>query len=141
MTATPAPFANYSEVRVSGNAVYVSGMGARRADGIAGVSVNADGRKTYDVGAQTDVVLQRIDAALRPVGLAVGHCVALTCYLVDMADFPAFNAAYNRWFPANVETPTRTCIAVLALPHPDMRIEITAIAAVPRRDEGPGTSD
>ena len=141
MTPAPAPLANYSDVRRSGQQLYVSGTTARLADGVAGVTVGPAGAKTYDVGAQADVILQKIDTALRPHGSSVGRCVAMTCYLVDMADFAAFNEAYNRWFPPQVVTPTRTCVAVLALPHPDMRVEITAIAGLPERDEGPGTSD
>jgi enamine deaminase RidA (YjgF/YER057c/UK114 family) len=141
MTAAPAPLANYSDVRRSGQQLYVAGTTARLTGGVAGVTVNASGAKTYDVGAQTDVILQKIDTALRPHGSSLGRCVALTCYLVDMADFAAFNEAYNRWFPPEVVAPTRTCVAVLALPHPDMRVEITAIAGLPERDEGPGTSD
>ncbi|GGX12158.1 hypothetical protein GCM10007242_17990 [Pigmentiphaga litoralis] len=141
MTAAPAPLANYSDVRRTGQQLYVAGTTARLTGGVAGVTVSASGVKTYDVGAQTDVILQKIDTALRPHGSSLGRCVALTCYLVDMADFAAFNEAYNRWFPPHVVAPTRTCVAVLALPHPDMRVEITAIAGLPEPDEGRGPSD
>ena len=53
----------------------------------------------------------------------------MTSYLVDMADFPAYNAAYAEYFVDSA--PTRTTVAVRELPHPDLLIEITAVAYRP----------
>ncbi|MES2010954.1 MAG: RidA family protein [Pseudomonadota bacterium] len=122
----PPPLARYTASRRAGRHVHVSGMSARTADGCAGVSMAADGTRVYDVAAQTDCVLGKIERALASEGLGLADCVAMTCYLIDMADYDTFNAAYARHFPGAV--PTRTCLAVAALPHPDMRVEITATA-------------
>ena len=52
--------------------------------------------------------------------------VQITAYLVDMADFDGYNAVYAEYFD---ETgPARTTVAVRELPHPDLLIEIQAIA-------------
>jgi 2-iminobutanoate/2-iminopropanoate deaminase len=50
-------------------------------------------------------------------------------YLVDMADFAAFNEVYARFFPD--PPPARSTFAVAALPR-GARIEIEAIARAPR---------
>lgn len=126
----PAPLANYPQLRQSGSQLYLSGMSARTADGIAGVSIQADGSRHYDIGLQTDLVIDKIQAALQQVGASLENCVSLTCYLADMHDYAAFNEVYNRRF-SMARGPARTCLSVLGLPHPDMRVEITAIAEMP----------
>ncbi|WP_432261805.1 RidA family protein [Cupriavidus sp. TMH.W2] len=124
--ADPPPLARYSVSRRAGQHVHVSGMSPRTAHGCAGVQVQADGTRTYDMAAQTACVLDKVERALAEHGMRLSDCVTLTCYLVDMADYEAFNAAYAPYFPGAM--PARTCVAVAALPHPDMRVEITATA-------------
>ena len=46
-------------------------------------------------------------------------------YLTDFADFPAMNAVYREYFPA--DRPTRATVGVTALAA-DFRIEIEVIA-------------
>jgi 2-aminomuconate deaminase len=53
----------------------------------------------------------------------------VTSYLVDMADFAAYNEVYAEFF--NEDGPTRTTVAVRELPHPDLLIEIQAVAYKP----------
>lgn len=123
----PAPLAPYSTVRRAGQTVYVSGMSPRMADGsCAGVSVDADGSRHYDIDVQTTVVFEKLARALESEGLSLSECVTLTCYLVDMADYEAFNTTYARFFKDIL--PARTCIQVAGLPHSDMRVEVTATA-------------
>ncbi|MES1916766.1 MAG: hypothetical protein MHM6MM_008553 [Cercozoa sp. M6MM] len=45
-------------------------------------------------------------------------------------DFPGFNRVYNRYFDAETG-PTRTTVAVRELPHPNLLIEIKAVAVDP----------
>lgn len=129
----PAPLAAYSAARRAGGHVHLAGMSPRTHDGCAGVSTGANGERLYDIGVQTALVLDKIDRALRDEGLDLSQCVTMTCYLVDMRDYAAFNAAYDaickeRFASAGQPLPARTCVAVAALPHPDMRVEITATA-------------
>lgn len=56
--------------------------------------------------------------------------VDLQCFLVNMDDYKGFNEVYNEYFNAT-EGPTRTTVAVHQLPHPNLLLEIKAIARVP----------
>lgn len=110
--------------------LFASGMSARLAEGgCAGVSTDAGGAVSIDVAQQTRVVIAKIADALRGHGAALNDCVSMTCYLVDMSDFAAFNAVYGEYFaPGDPCTPARTTVAVHQLPHPHARVEITAVA-------------
>lgn len=131
------PLGNYPPARRVGDWIHVSGTSARQADGqCAGVVRHAAGTVQVDVALQTRVVIEKIRAALAGEGAELAHCVSLTCYLTDMADFAAYNAAYGEFF--GPDGPARTTVAVHQLPHPDMRIEITAVACRPTR---PATSN
>ena len=82
-----------------------------------------------DIAAQTRAVIENIRDILHAAGVDLGDLVQVTTYLVDMADFAAYNAVYGEYFD---ETgPTRTTVGVRELPHPDLLIEITAIAYRP----------
>lgn len=124
------PRGRFPHVKVVGDLVFVSGTSSRRPDdSFVGVEV-VDGVKVLDVTAQTRAVIENIAAILGAVGATLADLVQVTSYLVDMADFDAYNAAYAEYFD---ETgPTRTTVAVRALPHPDLLIEIQAIAYRPR---------
>jgi 2-aminomuconate deaminase len=50
-------------------------------------------------------------------------------YLIDMADYAAFNETYGDYF--GFEGPTRTTVAVRELPHPHQRLMVRATAYVP----------
>lgn len=124
------PRGAYPHVKVVGNLVFVSGTSSRRPDdSIAGAEV-VDGSKVLDVAIQTRAVIENIADILAVVGAGLADLVQVTCYLVDMADFPAYNAAYAQYFDA-ATGPTRTTVAVRELPHPDLLIEIQAIAVLP----------
>jgi 2-aminomuconate deaminase len=124
------PRGAYPHVKVVGNLVFVSGTSSRRPDdSIAGAEV-VDGSKVLDVAIQTRAVIENIADILAVVGASLADLVQVTCYLVDMADFPAYNAAYAQYFDA-ATGPTRTTVAVRELPHPDLLIEIQAVAVLP----------
>lgn len=91
-----------------------------------------DGRKVMDVAVQTRAVIENIGDILTAVGSSLADLVQVTCYLVDMVDFDAYNAAYAEYFDAETG-PTRTTVAVRALPHPDLLIEIQAVAHLRQR--------
>ncbi|WP_283132725.1 RidA family protein [Rhizohabitans arisaemae] len=116
------PLGKYPHVKRAGDFLYVCGTSSRRADNsIAGVG---------DVAEQTRAVISNIRDILRAVGADLGDVVQATSYLVDMADFAAYNAAYGEFFD---ETgPARTTVAVRQLPHPDLLIEIQAVAYRPK---------
>ena len=80
------------------------------------------------IAAQTERALSNLGAVLAAAGLTHGDVVKTTCFLVDMADFAAFNEVYARFFPE--PPPARSTVAVAALPRA-ARVEIEAIAARP----------
>jgi 2-aminomuconate deaminase len=121
------PRGAYPHIKEVGEFVWVSGTSSRRADDtFEGVTVDADGQVTVDITAQTRAVITNIADLLASVGLGLEHLVQVTSYLVDMADFAQYNAAYAEFFDHT--GPTRTTVAVRELPHPHLLIEITAVA-------------
>lgn len=121
------PRGAYPHVKSVGDLVWVSGTSSRRADdSFIGVEVAADGSVSLDIAAQTRAVISNISDLLATEGLGLEHLVQVTCYLVDMADFAEYNAAYAEFF--DYTGPTRTTVAVRELPHPHLLIEITAVA-------------
>ena len=129
-TAFAKPLGNYPLLKRSGNTLYLSGASARLADGsMAGVTTQADGGVVCDAAVQTRVVIEKIRDLLATEGAQLSDCVEVTVYLVDMRDFPAYNAVYGEFFDAT--GPARTTVAVHQLPHPHMVVEIKAVAVVP----------
>ena len=123
------PRGAYPNVKVVGDFIFVSGTSSRRADNsIAGVEI-IDEMVTKKLNAyiQTKEVLQNIDNNLKVVGASLKDLVEVSTFLVNMNDFSDYNRAYAEFF--NKETgPARTTVAVHQLPHPDLVVEIKAIA-------------
>lgn len=78
-----------------------------------------------DVTTQTHRVFDNLQAGLEDAGLTMDHVIKCNVYLIDMADFPAMNAAYEQRF--SEPYPARTTVAVKALPR-DARVEIELVA-------------
>jgi 2-aminomuconate deaminase len=134
VVATAAePRGRYPHVRRAGDFVFVSGLSSRRPDGtIAGVAFGSDALlPTLDITQQTHAVIDNIGRVLAAVGGTLADVVEFCTYLVDMNDFPAYNAVYGEYFSEN--GPARTTVAVHGLPHPHFRIEAKAIAYLPAK--------
>jgi 2-iminobutanoate/2-iminopropanoate deaminase len=101
--------------------VFVSGQGAT--DPATGELAGAD------VTTQTEQVFRNIQAILQAAGTDLQHVLRCGVFLVDMSEFAAMNAVYARVFGEH--RPARTTVAVAALPHPDLRVEIDCIAYIP----------
>ena len=122
------PLGAYPHARRAGDLVFVSGTSSRRPDGsIAGAHRGADGTLTTDIDVQTRAVLDNIRRILQAAGADLSDVVQVTTFLTDMADFDGYNAAYTDYFSAQ-SGPARTTVAVAALPHPDLAVEIQVIA-------------
>ena len=127
--------ANYPHARKVNGFIFVSGVSSRRADNThVGVTIHEDGRVEKDIREQTRGVIENIKAILKAAGADLKDLIDLTVFLVDMADYPGMNEVYNEYFNAQTG-PARTTVAVKQLPHPNLLIEIKAIAAE-SRDEG-----
>jgi 2-aminomuconate deaminase len=76
-------------------------------------------------------VLENIRDVLGAVGAGLEDLVSVTTYLVSMNDFGGYNEVYGEFFDES--GPARTTVAVHQLPHPQLLIEIQAVAAIPQR--------
>lgn len=86
----------------------------------------AEDRKA-SLDAQTRSVLGLIDRHLAAAGSDKTHLLFVQVYLPNIIDFDAMNAVYDAWLPAGA-APARACVEA-RLADPDLRIEISAIAA------------
>ncbi len=124
------PRGRFPHAKRAGDFVYVSGTSSRRPDNtFVGVDV-VDGVTVRDIRLQTRAVIENIADILRAAGADLTDLVSVTSYLVDMADFAAYNEVYGEYFTE--DGPTRTTVAVRELPHPDLLIEMQAVAYHPR---------
>jgi 2-iminobutanoate/2-iminopropanoate deaminase len=81
------------------------------------------------IAEQTARVLANLKAILEAGGSGLQHVIKTTVFLADMHDFAAMNEVYGRSFPET--PPARSTVQVSRLPK-DVRVEIEAIAYVPR---------
>lgn len=127
-----AALARYPHARVVGDMVYVSGISSRRHDNTwDGVTIHSDGRVDKDIAAQTRAVLNNIRVILEAAGAAMNDIVDITVFLVDMGDYAGMNAVWNEQFTDKVTAPARTTVAVHQLPHPNLLVEMKAVALLP----------
>lgn len=87
----------------------------------------ANDRKAHIEG-QTRDVLAKIDALLAEAGTSKSRLIAVNVFLPHITDFEAMNAVYDAWVDPE-RLPARACVEA-RLADPDLRIEITAVAAV-----------
>ena len=118
----PSPVGPYSPGMVFGNLVFVSGQAGRdpKTGTLAGDSV----------AAQTEQVLKNIATILEAAGTSMQHVIRCGVFLVDMKEFPKMNEVYARAFGAH--RPARTTVEVSGLPGEGLRVEIDAIAYIPK---------
>jgi 2-aminomuconate deaminase len=126
------PRGKYPHVKRAGDFLFVSGIGARRADNtIAGAEVDSLGTTRLDIRAQTRAVIENIRDILQSAGAQLQDVVEISTYLVNMNDFGGYNEVYGEFF--GYDGPARTTVAVHQLPHPHLLIEITARAYKPAK--------
>ena len=124
------PRGPFPHFRRAGDFIFVSGTSARRADdSIAGAEERPGGPPRLDIRAQTRAVLENIRDILAAAGASLADVVEVSSFLVNMADFNAYNEVYGEFFDS--EGPARTTVAVAELPHPQLLIEIKAVAYRP----------
>lgn len=125
------PRGTYPHLKRVDDFIFLSGTSARRADdSFVGVVENEDGTVTIDIVRQTRATIEKIREMLQDVGARLNDVVDLQAYLLDMADYDAFNAVYAEYF--DYDGPTRTTVAVRQLPHPHQGVMIRAVALAPR---------
>jgi 2-iminobutanoate/2-iminopropanoate deaminase len=118
----PAPVGPYSPGVAFDRLVFVSGQGAT--DPATGQLAGAD------IETQTAQCLRNVQAILQAAGSDLQYVLRCGVFLMDMAEFPKMNAVYSQMFGDH--RPARTTIQAAALPGNGLRVEIDAIAYVPR---------
>jgi 2-iminobutanoate/2-iminopropanoate deaminase len=113
----PAAIGPYSQAIRTGEMVFLSGQ--IPLDPKTGQMV------TGEIAAQTERVMQNLDAVLRAAGCTFDNVVRTTIYLTDLADFQTVNEIYGRAFSKT--KPARATVQVAALPR-GANVEIDAIA-------------
>jgi enamine deaminase RidA (YjgF/YER057c/UK114 family) len=102
-----------SQAVVHAGTVYIAGKVARNSKG--------------SLQEQTRDVLEQIEALLAEAGSDKSKLLSIGIYLPNIADFEAMNAVYDAWVDKD-NPPVRACVEA-RLANPDLRVEITAIAA------------
>lgn len=124
------PLGSYPHLKRAGDFLIVSGTSSRRADNsIAGASMDDNGASCLDIQVQTRAVLENIRDILASADASLEDVVEITTYLVQMKDFSGYNEVYGEFF--GPDGPARTTVAVHQLPHPQLLIEIRALAYKP----------
>lgn len=111
----------YSSVRQAGNLLFVSGQ----------IGINpATKQAAIGIEEQTTQALANLAATLKSSGSKLSDVVKTTVFLVDMNDFAAMNAVYEKAFP--VPRPARSAVGVRELPRiagtAKLLVEIEAVA-------------
>ena len=115
--SAPEPIGPYSQAIASDPFVLCSGQ--TPIDPAQGKLIDGD------VAAQAEQALKNLGEVLKAARVNYSDVVKTTVFLVDMADFPAVNAVYAKFFGNH--KPARSTVAVAGLPM-GCRVEIDAIA-------------
>lgn len=113
------PDAAYSRAIRAGNLIFVHGQ--------TGFDLARQQLVQGGVGPETAQTLRRMDEILRAGGASLKDVVQVTCYVADINDLDALNAAYAPFFQKR--RPARTVVQVAAL-HLGAAIEMDAIAVI-----------
>jgi 2-iminobutanoate/2-iminopropanoate deaminase len=113
----PQAIGPYSQAIKAGGFIFVSGQ----------IPIDpANGNVIQgDIAAQTQRVINNLEAILRSADSDLAHVVKTTVYLKSMSDFAAMNEVYGRFFKA--APPARATVEVSRLPK-DVLVEIDLIA-------------
>ena len=82
-----------------------------------------------DIKAQTQAVLDAIDALLAAAGTDKSKLLTAQIWLKSMSDFAAMNEVWDAWV-ADIEALPRTCVEA-KLYDPRVLVELTVVAVKP----------
>jgi isochorismate pyruvate lyase len=119
-------WAGYARAVRAGNMVWISGSTATEGDRVV-----APG----DMYGQCVHTLKKIQRYLGLAGAELAHVVQTRAYLTDFSRVAEFARAHREFF-GDVR-PVNTTVEVSRLAHPDMLVEIEAVAVIPAEKAGP----
>ena len=114
-----APNPNLSPGVKVGNTLYVSGH----------VGVDAGGNAAEGCEAQSRQVMANIRGVVEAAGGRMEDVAKITCFLTNMADYPAYAKVRLETWPAN--PPASSTVGVSALVRPELVVEVEAIVRLP----------
>lgn len=118
------PVGPYSPGILTGSYLYVSGQGAR----------DAQGKLPDTFEAQVRQCLENVQSVVKAAGLTMEHVVLAQVYLADMKQYETMNRVYAQYFSKSL--PARTTIGVTRMPT-DTPVEISAVAVKDLKQKKP----
>ncbi len=118
----PAPIGPYSQAVQAGLFLFISGQIA--------IDPATGAIDVTDIGRETRLVMNNLEAILTAAGLDFSHVVKTTILLSDMSLFATVNEIYGGYFTGNF--PARETYAVKTLPK-NVNVEISMIATTATR--------
>jgi 2-iminobutanoate/2-iminopropanoate deaminase len=112
----PAPPGPYSPGLTVGEWIFLSGQG--------GFDPNTGKVVSDDLAEQTEQTFNNIETVLEAAGASLDDVISCLVHLVDLADFPAFNAVYEQKFTG--VKPVRTTVRADLVAG--LLVEITVVA-------------
>jgi 2-iminobutanoate/2-iminopropanoate deaminase len=122
--ALHAPIGHYTDAVRFGDLLFLSGCGPtnERLEVVGG----------DDAGAQARQVYANIRAVLEAVGAGPEDVLSVTTYLTDIEDRAKVEPVRAEFFGATRTASATVAVSVLAVPG--ARVEVQAVAGIPRRD-------
>jgi 2-iminobutanoate/2-iminopropanoate deaminase len=115
------PISHYADAVAAGDSLYISGI----------VPIDADGNGVGDdFVAQVRQIFANMRLVLAAAGAQPSDVVKVTVYLLDVDDRPLINPVREEFF--GDARPASTLVEVSRLAVPGARVEIEAIAHLPR---------
>jgi reactive intermediate/imine deaminase len=111
----PPPIGPYTPGVFAGDYLYISGQGAKAADGSMPATFEGQVRQT----------LENLKAVAEAAGLTLDHIVYTQVYLEDMKNFAEMNRAYQTYF--SKVPPARATLGVAKLPGTPVEINAVAV--------------
>jgi reactive intermediate/imine deaminase len=111
----PPPIGPYTPGVFAGDYLYISGQGAKAADGSLPATFESQVRQT----------LENVKAVAEAAGLSLDHIVYTQVYLEDMANFAEMNRVYGTYF--STAPPARATLGVAKLPGTPVEINAVAV--------------
>jgi enamine deaminase RidA (YjgF/YER057c/UK114 family) len=99
----------------TGDYLYISGQGPRRADGTIPSAPNAQFRQALD----------NIKVVVESAGLTLDNVVYVQVYLTDIGSYSGMNRVFAEYFPRT--PPARAVLGVYGLPDPLVQINAVAV--------------
>lgn len=115
------PIGPYSPGILSQDFLYVSGQGAK----------GADGKMAADMEGQLRQCFENVKTIVEAAGLTMEHVVYAQVYLTEFADEGPLNNVWKRYFPQR--PPARSTIGVAKLPGTPVEMTVVAVRDLSRK--------